>query len=428
MKNYFTTLSLLQKSMLFLLFAHLLLVGNLFAAKEVLRKEEGENSKKLLPPPTPTVVLTLPPSVGSTCYSVLTASGCDASNTVRWYRGSILYSNGNPLIVSSDEAVILKAACFDGSAIGEFSAEVKAVSATHTQVTPSSPAPICSNGSVLFNASSAVSGLTYQWRRNNINITGATSPSYTATLNGAYNVLASNGGCSSTSVQTDFLSVITAPTLSITSSVTSPATITNGQSLTLTRQGCSGTVLWSNSATTPSIIVSPSSNTTYTFTCTQSPCVVTSGGFVVNVNPLLPPTLSSSVPSTCTGSSVTLTATACTGGGTVTWSTSQTGLSILVTPSTTSNYTATCTIGSATSANSSPLPISVFDGIIISLASGNWNTPATWSCNCIPAACNDVIVDTGHLITIPSSQRGRLKNLTLRGTIDVKNTGTMALK
>jgi len=429
MKNYFTNQCFFyKKGFIFLFFAHLLIVGNLFATGGTAYKEEDENNKKLLPPPTPTVTLALPPTA-NTCFSVLTASGCVSPNTVRWYRdGTILYSNVNPLTVSSSEPVFLRAACFDGSTIGGYSAEFKAVSAIYTQITPSNPAPICSNGSVLFNASSASSGLTYQWRRNNSNITGATSSSYTATLNGSYSVVASNGSCSGTSIQTGFLNVVTAPTLNITSSVTSPATITNGQSLTLTRQGCSGTVVWSNSATTPSITVSPSSNTTYSFTCTQSPCVVTSGGFIVNVNPLLPPTLSSSSPSTCTGSSVTLTATACADGGIVTWSTTQTGLSISVSPSVTSNYTATCTVGSVTSANSSPITIAVFDGIITSLASSDWNTPATWSCNCIPATCNNVIVDTGHVVTIPATQKGRLQNLTLRGIVDVKTTGTMALK
>ena len=428
MKNYFTKKTFFYKGILFLLFAHLILVGNLFAIEGTSRKEKGENSNKLLPPPTPTITLAFPPSAGSTCYSVLTASGCDVSNTVLWYRGSVVYSNGNPLTVSEDATVILKAACFDGSAIGGFSAEVKAVSAVYTQVTPSSPAPICSNSSVLFNASSASSGLTYQWRRNGSNISGATSSSYTATLNGNYSVFTSKGSCSASSELTSFLNVVTAPTLNITSSVTSPATITNGQSLTLTRQGCSGSVAWSNGATTSSITVSPSSNTTYTFTCTQSPCVVTSGGFVVNVNPLLPPTLSSSAPSTCTGSSVTLTATACAGGGTVTWSTTQTGLSIPVSPSVTTNYTATCTVGSVTSANSSPISIAVFNGAIISLNSGNWNNPAIWSCNCIPASCNDVTVNTGHNVIIPATEKGRLQNLTLRGTVDVKTTSTMALK
>ncbi len=377
----------------------------------------------------PTIALTLP--VSPSCTSKLTASGC--SGTVYWYRNAESYwvfeTSGNTYFFpGSNKPPEYRATCFANSCESTPSNVLKATPNNFTEIIPSPSVTICSNASTLLNASSTFSGLTYQWRLNNYNISGANASSYTATSAGYYSLSVTNGSCGLiTSATTVF--VTTVPTLSITSTVISPTTITNGQSLTLTANGCSGgTVLWSNSATTTSITVSPSSNTNYSFTCTRPPCIVTSSGFVVNVNALSPPTLSSSAVSTCTGSSVTLTATACAGGGTVTWSTSQTGLTISVSPTLTTNYTATCTVGSVTSANSSPISIAVFDGIITSLASGDWNTPATWSCNCIPAACNDVIVDTGHVVTIPVTQKGRLQNLTLRGTVDVKTTGTMALK
>ena len=379
--------------------------------------------------------IALAPAVSPACSATL-VSGCTGYTSWFKYNGSsfvyetITYNSPYTFPVSttaSDYKAICDYAttyCADVA-----SNTVTAIPTNYTTISPTS-ASFCSTGSVLLTANSTFSGLTYQWRLGGSNISGATSPTYSATTVGNYSVVATSGSCSFTSGNTAVTSV-TAPTISITSSVSSPATITNGQSLVLTANGCissGGTVLWSNSATTNNITVSPSSNTTYTFTCTKTPCSVISSGFVVNVNPLLPPTLSSSAVSTCTGSSVMLTATACAGGGTVTWSTTQTGLTISVSPSVTTNYTATCTVGSVTSTNSSPISISVFNGVITSLASGDWNTPATWSCNCIPAACNDVIVDTGHAVTIPATQKGRLQNLTLRGTVDVKTTGTMALK
>ena len=376
-------------------------------------------------------VITLNPAVSPSCSSSLSASGC--SGTVYWYRNTgsswSFETFGNTYFFpASNKPPEYRATCFANDCESTPSNVLKATPNIFTEITPSPSVTICSNASTLLNASSTFSGLTYQWRLNNSNISGANASSYTATSAGNYSLYVTNGSCVFGTLATTVF-VTTAPTLSITSTVTSPATITNGQSLTLNANGCSGgTVLWSNSATTTSITVSPSSNTTYTFTCTQPPCIVTSSGFVVNVNALSPPTLSSSAVSTCTGSSVTLTATACAGGGTVTWSTSQTGLTISVSPTLTTSYTATCTVGSVTSANSSPISVAVFDGVITSLASGDWNTPATWSCNCIPAACNDVIVDTGHVVTIPVTQKGRLQNLTLRGTVDVKTTGTMALK
>jgi len=38
-----------------------------------------------------------------------------------------------------------------------------------------------------------------------------------------------------------------------------------------------------------------------------------------------------------------------------------------------------------------------------SVASGNWNTPSVWSCNCIPATTDAIVVNTGHVITVPLS-------------------------
>ena len=378
---------------------------------------------------TPTIALT--PAISPSCVANLTASGCLGS--VSWYINTgtswVLqtYGSSYPFPVNNKPAEY-RATCTLNGCESSPSNVVKAIPNNFTEIIPNPTVTICSNASALLNASSTFSGLTYQWRLNTSNISGATSSSYNATSAGNYQLYITNGSCTFLSAIVT-VSVTPAPTLNISSTVLNPATIVNGQSLTLTANGCSGgTVLWSNSATTNSITVTPSSNTAYTFTCTQPPCTVISSGFVINVNPLLPPTLTSSAVSTCTGSSVTLTATACAGGGIVTWSTSQTGLTITVSPSISTNYTATCTVGSLTSANSTPLAISVFDGVITSLASGNWNIPATWSCNCIPAACNDVIVDTGHVVTIPATQTGRLKNVTLRGTVEVKNTGIMALK
>lgn len=377
----------------------------------------------------PSIALT--PAVSPNCNSTLTATGC--TGVVNWYRNTVgstwtYQGSGNThtfqvLTNPSD----YRATCYLNNCESVPSNVVKATPNNFTEITPSS-ASICSvGGSVLLNASSASSGLTYQWKLSGSNISGATTSTYTATTSGTYSVMVTNGSCSFTS-GTIQVSSVTAPTLSITSSVSSPATIINGQSLTLTANGCSGgAIAWSTGATTASISVTPSNNTNYTFMCTQTPCVVTSSVFVVNVTPLLPPDITSSALSTCTGTSVTLTG-MCPNGSTISWNTIpiQTTSTITVSPSVTTNYIATCTIGSITSNNN--LSISVFDGVITSLASGNWTTPATWSCNCIPASCNDVIIDAGHTVIIPPNLTGKLQNLTVRGSVDMKNLSTMKMK
>jgi hypothetical protein len=58
---------------------------------------------------------------------------------------------------------------------------------------------ICQGGTVLLSANTGT-GLTYQWRNNGTNISGATSSSYSANATGSYTVIVTNSsGCSTTS-------------------------------------------------------------------------------------------------------------------------------------------------------------------------------------------------------------------------------------
>ncbi|MEP6645536.1 MAG: hypothetical protein ABJC12_00485 [Saprospiraceae bacterium] len=41
--------------------------------------------------------------------------------------------------------------------------------------------------------------------------------------------------------------------------------------------------------------------------------------------------------------------------------------------------------------------------LIQSIASGNWNTPSVWSCNCVPGASDAVIINNPHAVTVPLS-------------------------
>ncbi|MEP7170475.1 MAG: hypothetical protein ABI855_13985, partial [Bacteroidota bacterium] len=89
---------------------------------------------------------------------------------------------------------------------------------------------VCSPGaSQVFNAITNASSPTYQWKRNNVNIAGATNSSVTATLSGSYTVLITDitTGCSSTSDAT-ILNFVTSP--AITSVTANPAAVCSGQS------------------------------------------------------------------------------------------------------------------------------------------------------------------------------------------------------
>ncbi|HEV7346701.1 PA14 domain-containing protein, partial [Telluribacter sp.] len=64
----------------------------------------------------------------------------------------------------------------------------------------------------------------------------------------------------------------------------SAASITSGQSSTLTASGCSGTVTWSTGQSGSSISVSPGQSSTYTATCTVSNCTSPNGSVTVSVS------------------------------------------------------------------------------------------------------------------------------------------------
>ena len=69
-------------------------------------------------------------------------------------------------------------------------------------ITANGPLTFPQGGNVMLNASAAA-GNTYQWKKDGINITGATSESYAATVGGSYTVVVTNaGGCQAVSQPT----------------------------------------------------------------------------------------------------------------------------------------------------------------------------------------------------------------------------------
>jgi hypothetical protein len=91
-------------------------------------------------------------------------------------------------------------------------------------ITAAGPVSFCQGGSVVLNATTGP-GLTYQWKLNGSNLTGAISASYTANAAGAYSVVVSNSSCSSSSPATT-VTVNPLPTVTITQAgnvLTAPA-------------------------------------------------------------------------------------------------------------------------------------------------------------------------------------------------------------
>lgn len=139
-------------------------------------------------------------------------------------------------------------------------------------------------------------------------------------------------------------------------------TIILGLSTALVASGCSGLITWSNGQTGYSIAVAPTTTTTYTATCTYG-INCTSGPSnaatvtVINCNTF---TVEPQTQTICKGVSTTLSASGCINGS-ISWSNSQTGSSITVTPTQTTTYTAYCT---ANNYPNSPCPLTTASATI----------------------------------------------------------------
>ncbi|HEX6099032.1 MAG TPA: hypothetical protein VF432_22155 [Thermoanaerobaculia bacterium] len=209
-------------------------------------------------------------------------------------------------------------------------------------VTASGPTTFCEGGNVTL---SAPAGLSYLWSN------GATTQSITVSAAGSYSVTVTNGnGCSATSPATA-VTVNALPDATVTAS--GPTTFCEGGNVTLTAPaGLS--YLWSNGATTQSIVVTASGS--YSVTVTNgNGCSATSSATSVTVNALPDATVTASGPTTfCEGGSVTLTAPA---GLSYLWSNGATTQSITVSAS--GSYGVTVTNGNGCSATSSATSVTV---------------------------------------------------------------------
>lgn len=65
---------------------------------------------------------------------------------------------------------------------------ITVVQNTTASITPAGPTTFCNGGSVLLTANQS-SGVSYQWQKNGVNISGATSQNYTASTSGNYSVI-----------------------------------------------------------------------------------------------------------------------------------------------------------------------------------------------------------------------------------------------
>ncbi|MFN3848229.1 MAG: T9SS type A sorting domain-containing protein [Spirosomataceae bacterium] len=285
-----------------------------------------------------------PTSINAGQSSTLSYSGC-TSGTVTWNNGA---GSGNNVVVSPASTTTYTATCTPTGG-GTACTSSVTVSVNACSITASAnPSSINAGQSSTLSYSGCTSG-TVTWNNgagsgNNVVVSPASSTTYTATCT------PTGGGTTCTSSVT-----VSVNACSITASA-NPSSINAGQSSTLSYSGCtSGTVTWNNGAGSGNnVVVSPTSTTTYTATCTP-----TGGGtactssVTISVN-ACSITASANPSSINAGQSSTLSYSGCT-SGTVTWNNGAgSGNNVVVSPASTTTYTATCTpTGGGTTCTSS---------------------------------------------------------------------------
>jgi gliding motility-associated-like protein len=202
-----------------------------------------------------------------------------------------------------------------------------------------------STGSISGLTVSPTAGSTYQWV-NSSGTTVGTSLAVNGLSAGTYNLTVTNNGCQSTFGPVTIVNPPN-PTVAITPNVT--GAICSGSSITLTASGATS-YLWSNGATTASITVSPTSNTTYSVVGTTNGCTGNAAYSVtVKANPTVTVNSNATGNTICSGNSITLTAS---GASTYLWSNGATSPSITVSPTGNTTYSVTGTTNGCNGSNS----------------------------------------------------------------------------
>ncbi|WP_422104545.1 Ig-like domain-containing protein [Winogradskyella sp.] len=198
----------------------------------------------------------------------------------------------------------------------------------------------------------ASGGNNYLWNTGETSASITVSPSVTTT----YTVVSSNGICE------DLEEVTVTVIPEVIADAGEDVSICSGESVTLTATGGT-TYVWNTGETTAQIVVSPSNTTTYSVTVGDDYGNTDSDTVTVSVTPSPQLTLNENT-TIIEGDSITL---AVDGADTYLWNTGETTSSIVVSPSVTTIYTVTGTIGNCSA--EAQVTITVEEPFVVSAGS-----------------------------------------------------------
>ncbi len=173
----------------------------------------------------------------------------------------------------------------------------------NASLSPSSPASICTGGTILLTATNNVA-YSYQWYKNAVIINGATQNTYTANSAGNYSVYVSSGSCSVSLPIT--INEIAAPSASIVAG--GPTSFCSGSNVVLNGSAGTGyTYQWFNSSNA----ITGATNSSYTATTSGSYTVRVSAGSCQSTSPPVVVTVTTTPSASITAGGAT---TFCSGG------------------------------------------------------------------------------------------------------------------
>ena len=283
----------------------------------------------------------------------LLAVGCNG--TVTWTNGM----TGASIYVSPTSNTSYMAYCTVSVCNSPMSNSVTVTVSTPTApVIAASSTEICSGDQARLTATGCA-GLV-NWS----NGQSGTSIDVTPTANTTYTATCTIGSCVSGNSNSVDIQVGPAPEIPVL--VASANNTCSGDLITITASGCTQSLVWNTGATTASIDVSPTSNTTYSATCGTGVCAGTET-IDITVNSSSPVVITPSTNDICAGQTVTLTAGGCTSG--LLWSTGATSSVISVQPNTTQSYSVLCGTGSCQTSDS--ITINVGTGAPLTIIASN---------------------------------------------------------
>ncbi|RFS18434.1 Ig-like domain repeat protein [Emticicia sp. C21] len=366
-------------------------------------------------PAAPTITAPNPKVVCAPSTLLLTASGC--AGTVTWSNGS----SGTSLTLSSVGTYSITATCTVGSCISPASTAVTGLQIVTQPSAPTITAPnpkiVCSPSTLTLTASGCAGTVTWS--------TSSSGTSLTLSSAGTYSISATCtvGSCTSpASAEVTGLQIVAQPSSPIIAAP-NPKVVCAPSTLTLTASGCAGTVNWSNGSTGTSLTLSSVGTYSITATCTVGSCTSPAStavtGLQIVTQPSAPTITAPNPKVVCAPSTLTLTASGC--AGTVNWSNSSSGTSLILSSVGTYSISATCTVGSCTS----PASTAVTGLQIVTQPSAPTITAPNPKVVCAPSTLTLTVSGCAGTVTWSTSSSGTSLTLSSVGTYSISATCTV---